>query len=222
MKKTLNLKVGDPVTCMRRYYRGYPHHGKVEEITITGDIVLSFDDGKFTFKSNGSFEPGSPCSIIPGHITPEPLTLPETVEFETGDRVLGWESGGIKMHGIYICFDGLYHNIRLSSGIIYACDFVEPFTEAALWAQFPENENEQPTQPEQTAPVEPDETLKEGDWCLFWDDSSIFILNKYGELTKKRNQPHRDSRGLNWKHARKLKPSDLSPELWAIIKNEEK
>ena len=216
MKKTLNLKVGDPVTCMRRYYRGYPHHGKVEEITITGDIVLSFDDGKFTFKSNGSFEPGSPCSIIPGHITPEPLTLPETVEFEKGDRVLAWTYGGAKVPGVYQFFDNGIHLVKVSNRSTCSYVQVEPFSEAALYAQFPEEA------PKQPAPVEPEETPKEGDLYLFWDVPDINTIEKYSSpCSGVGGFKHVDRRGAKWMHARKLKPSDLSPELWAIIKNEE-
>jgi len=225
MKKTINLKVGDPVTCMRRYYAGNPYHGQIQRISDMY-INVGFDDGAFNYLRHGGYLSGEPCSLTPGHIEPEPLTLPETVEFEKGDRVLAWgfsyaPNHSIKMPGIYIRPTEGGHYVKSSSGNLCKFFHVEPFTEAALYAQFPEEAPEQPTQPEQSAPVEPDETPKEGDWCAFWDKREDFTVRKYGKILAERDCPHYDEFTMCWEHARKLKPSDLSPELWAIIKNED-
>lgn len=226
MKKTLNLKPGDPVTCMRRYYAGNPYHGTIKYI-VDGFIRIDFNDGFLQYVMSGGYGGNTPCSLILGHIEPEPLTLPETVEFEPGDRVLAWgfssaPNHSIKMPGIYIERKKDGHCVKSSSGNLCKYFHVEPFTEAALYAQFPEEAPEQPTQPEQPAPVKPeaDETPKQGDWCAFWDEPGYVRFGKYDGLENSGEFSHRVVRGSSWKHARKLKPSDLSPELWAIVKGD--
>lgn len=224
MKKTLNLKPGDPVTCMRRYYAGNPYHGKITSITAQ-HIEICFYDEYLHYEISGRYSYGgkietTPDSIIPGHIEPESLTLPETVEFETGDRVLARDSFGNWHAAFYLSKSSDGHKVQVIAGCILCSNDVREFDADFLFSQQPFEASETTTEPAAEPESETDEP-KKGDWCAFWDEPGYVRFGKYDGLENSGEFSHRVVRGSSWKHARKLKPSDLSPELWAILKNEE-
>lgn len=231
MKKTLALKPGDPVTCMRRYYLGKLYHGEVV-ICNPFSIVVHFyhtveiDEHGGTERRGDSVNylpdgkrPDEPCSLIPGHITPEPLTLPEKVEFEAGDRVLAWSTGFEfkKEAVIYIKAlpDENCHLVRHPGGTEYKRTNVSEYSDMDYWSQGGGNQTAAQPEPET-------DELKEGDWCAFWDvTGDSVVLRKYRNLINWQSQyNHVDTDGSSWVNARKLKPADLSPELWEIVKGD--